>query len=437
MFQGRIDMASLTHGATRRIGLLAALAVVALGFSACAPAAPVDDNPDNGTTLTMWARDANGGIAEEIVAAYNESHDNQIKLTVVPSDSYQTKVGAAAGSGGLPDILAADVVYSPNYVQQGVFQDITAEVDALPFRDDISPAHIEAASLDGKLFGVPMIVDSSLIMYNKDLYSAAGLDPEQGPTSFDEIYEQAKAIRDNVGGDTYGFYFPGGCNGCNAYTMFGYLAAAGEPPFAEDGAVAQIDTDAMDATLSLYKKLYDEGIVPETAMSDDGAQWAGLFNEGKIGILPIGNFNFSAAEEGGINYGVVGLPAPDGSSSSGFVGGDMVGISKDSKHPAQAWNFMEWLLGDEAQVDVIAKGGLMPSRVDLADNEFSSENPATVSVIRGLATGYTPASTAYGVLVNDSTGAWQTLLGDYIFKADAGALETAQKTFQSEIDAAK
>ncbi len=430
-------MASPTHGATRRIGRAAAVIVVAIALSACAPSAPADDNPDNGTTLTMWARDSNEGIAEEIVAAYNASHENQIKLTVVPSDSYQTKVGAAAGSGGLPDILAADVVYSPNYVQQGVFQDITAQLDDLPFRDDISPAHIDAASLDDKAFGVPLIVDSSLIMYNKDLYTAAGLDPEQGPTSFDEIYSQAKAIRDNVGGDTYGFYFSGNCHGCNAYTMFGNLAAAEEPPFAEDGAVAQIDTDAMDATLSLYKKLYDEGIVPESAMSDDGKQWSGLFNEGKIGILPIGNFNFSAAEEADVNYGVVGLPAPDGSSSSGFVGGDMVGISKDSKNPAQAWNFLEWLLGEEAQVDVIAKGGFMPSRVDLADNEFSSENPATVDVIRGLATGYTPASTSYGVLVNDATGAWSTLLRDFIFNGDPDALETAQETFQSEIDAAK
>ena len=59
--------------------------------------------------------------------AYNASHKNQVELTVVPTDDYQAKVGAAAGSNGLPDLFSADVVFMPNWTSQGLFQDITEQ----------------------------------------------------------------------------------------------------------------------------------------------------------------------------------------------------------------------------------------------------------------------------------------------------------------------
>lgn len=421
---------------TRRlVGIAASVAVAALALAGCSQSsqAPSNSKPDNGTQLTMWARDADGNIAKTLVAEYNKSHKNQIKLTVVPSNSYQTKVGAAAGSNGLPDLLASDVVYSPNYVKQGLFQDITSKVKALPFYDNLSHAHTEAASQGGKIYGTPFVVDSSLIMYNKDLFTKAGLDPDQGPKSFDDIYNDAKAIRDKVGGDTYGFYFPGNCAGCDAYTMLPYLAAAKEPLFTDDGTKAQVDTDAMKSTLDLYKKMYSEGIVPASAKSDDGTNWAKLFNAGKIGILPIGNFNFSTADQAKIKYGEAGLPAPDGAATSGFIGGDVIGISKNSKHKDQAFDFISWLLGDDAQVNVLAKAGNLPSRVDLANNQYSSKNPAIVSAIKGEATGYTPSATAYGALVNDSTGPWLKMIRDYIFNGDSDAITKAQKSFDDGI----
>lgn len=436
-------MEPLAHRASRRgraLGILAAVAVGAVALAGCSQSGSTASastsasvSPDSGASLTMWARDANGNIAKTLVDDYNKSHKNQIKLTVIPSNAYQTKVGAAAGSGGLPDLLAADVVYSPNYVKQGLYQDITSEVKGLPFYDNLSHAHTEAASLDGKIYGVPLVVDSSLIMYNKDLFAKAGLDPNQGPTSFTDIYNDAKAIRDKVGGDTYGFYFPGNCAGCDAYTMLPYLAAAGEPIFTDDGTKAQVDTASMKATLDLYKKLFDEGIVPASAKSDDGTNWAKLFNAGKIGILPIGNFNYGTAEQGKVNYGEAGLPAPDGTSTSGFIGGDVIGISKNSTHKAQAFDFLTWVLGDDAQVNVLAKAGNLPSRVDLAENQYSSKNPAIVAAIKGEATGYTPSSTAYGALINDATGPWLKMLRDYIFNGDANAISTAQKSFDDGI----
>jgi len=419
---------------TRIVGAAAALAVGTVGLAACSSTPSSGGSPDNGTSLTMWARHTDGDLPIKIVDAYNASHKNKVKLTVIPSDSYQQKVGAAAGAGGLPDILASDVVYSPNYVKQGLYEDITKQVKGLPFYDSLAKAHSEAASKDGKIYGVPFVVDSSLIIYNKTLFQQAGLDPDTPPASFDDIYNDAKAIRDKVGGDTYGFYWAGNCPGCNAYTMFGYAAAAKQQPFQKDGTKADFDSSSLNATLALYKKLTDEGIAPAGVKTEDGTNWSNLFNAGKIGILPIGTFDFGALADAKFDWGVAGLPDPKGGSTGTFVGGDVIGITHSTKHSAQAWNFLQWLLDKKAQVDVIAKSGNLPVRVDLADNEYSAKDPRIVQAIKGLATGYTPSSVQYGALVNDASGPWLKAIRDYVFNGDSASLGEAQKSIQSALD---
>ena len=422
----------------RRIAAIAAIAASATLIAGCSAATPEQDStPDSGAVMTMWARNTSNNLAQVIVDTYNASHKNQINLTIVPNEVYPQKVAAAAAAGGLPDLLASDVVYSPNYVQQGLLADITDRITALPFYESLSPAHSEAASADGKIYGAPFIVDSSIILYNKTLFAQAGLDPEKGPANFDEIYEYAKAVQDLNLPDTYGFYFGGNCPGCNAYTMFGYLAAAGEKPFLDDGKTANFDTDAMEQTLALYKKLWDDGLVAPSAETEDGPNWNTLFNEGKIAILPRGTGNFANLKTATFDWGVVPLPAPDGSATSGFIGGDVLGISSSSQHVAQAWNFIEWTLSEDNQVEVVAKAGSLPSRTDLADNQYSSADPRIVTAIEGELTGYTPATPAYASAINNANGPWLAMVRDYIFGGNPDAVKDGQKAIQKALDDAE
>ena len=134
----------MTNHRRRRAPLRALTAIVATaalmgGLAACsgsgstpAPAESIGpDGVDDGSTLTLWTRAPLEKQANLLVDAYNASHENQVELTVVPNDDYVAKVGAAAGSDGLPDLFAADIVYVPNWVEQGLFQDISAQIDGL------------------------------------------------------------------------------------------------------------------------------------------------------------------------------------------------------------------------------------------------------------------------------------------------------------------
>jgi multiple sugar transport system substrate-binding protein len=426
------------RGSLRRpLAVLAMASAAALALAGCAPAATASSSgePDDGTKLTLWVRSATDAFSNALADAYNKSHKNQVTVTVIPNDNYLQKIGAAAGSNSLPDLLASDVVYTPEYVHNGLLQDLTEQVEGLDFADQLAQAHIEAASKDGKIYGVPHKVDSSVLLYNKDLYRQAGLDPEAPPTNFEEMYEHAKAIR-ALGGDTYGFYFAGSCGGCGVYTLFPYAAAAGNEALTDGGEKADIDNEAMAETFALYKRMFDEDIAPSSAKSDDGTTWDTLFTEGKVGLLPLGSFAYPALrEDATFDWGVAPLMAPDGSGTSTFVGGDTLGISKSSKKATQAWDFIEWTLSEEAQVEVIAKSGDLPARTDLADNPYSAEDPRVVTTIEGMANGYTPATLPFGDIFNNPNGVWVETLRAAIFGDDvSAALTEGQDKIQSAID---
>ena len=407
----------------------AVLVTTALG--ACSTGGAKGGSDDVNATITMWARSENV-VTPKLVAAYNSTHKSQIKLTIIPGDSYITKVATAAGSKSLPDVLVSDVVYSPNYVQQGLFKDETALVNKLSFKDSLVKAHLDAATLNGKIYAVPFDVDSSIILYNKTLFKKAGLDPNVAPKSFTDIYNDAKAVR-KLGGKTYGFYFGGNCAGCFAYTAMPYGVAAGQLPISKDGKTADVDGSGITAAAALYKRLYDEGIAPSSAKSEDGSTWPASFLAGNIGILPLGSGIIGSAKSAGIDYGVAPLPSPDGSASATFVGGDVVGVTSTTKHAAAAEAFLTWSLGKTAQVDVWAKNGFLTSRTDLADNEYSAKISGVSDVIKGLANGYTPASVKYGDLFNNANGPWLQGLRGAIFNNDSGALAKAQTAIQAAL----
>src|SRR5689334_38154 len=227
--------------ASARLGLralsAAAVAVVALSAAACggssnSNSSTTSGNPDDGTQLTMWVRSATDQFSQRLVDAYNKSHKNHVALTIIPNDNYLTKVGAAAGSHSLPDILASDVVYTPNYTKQGLFADITSDIKALPYFSSIAQSHITVATYQGKIYAVPHKLDSSVLFYNKDLFQQAGID--KPPANFADILADARKIT-ALGNGVTGFDIAGSCGGCGVYTLFPYAWAAGVDILPDNG----------------------------------------------------------------------------------------------------------------------------------------------------------------------------------------------------------
>ena len=238
--------------------------------------------------VKLWVRSAIGNFSTNLVKAYNASHKNQVELTVIPNDVYVQRVGAAAGSNTLPDMLASDVVFFPNFATKHVFTDITSRVNALPFKDALAQAHIKAASLDDKIYGVPSSVDGSALFWNKDLFRRAGLDPDKPPATYQEVIDDAKKIT-KLGKGVYGYHFGGNCGGCSVYTMFPRVWASGGAPKSDDGRTAELPSQQWRDVLGMYHQIWADGSAAPQSKDENGNTWAATFGSGKIGISPLGS----------------------------------------------------------------------------------------------------------------------------------------------------
>ncbi|XXG06537.1 sugar ABC transporter substrate-binding protein [Micromonospora sp. SH-82] len=410
---------------TRPLAVLTAV-LIAVGLTACGgrgdTATTTEVRSDDGTTLTLWTRAATESVSRAYAEAYNRTHRNQVQVTAYPNEEYPAKLASAAGARALPDLFAADVVFAPQYAAQGLWQDLTDRFGALDVRDRVAPAHVRAGSHEGRQFAVPHTIDMSVMLYNKELYRRAGLDPERPPRTLREFAEHARAV-DRLGGDVHGTYFGGNCGGCVEFTFWPSVWAGGTDVLDEQGTTATVDSPAMAEVFALYRSLYEEGVAAPASRDEAGPTWLGALKSGKVGIAPGPSVWLGTIEETGIEMGVGPIPGPTGGEST-FVGGDAIGIGATSDKAAQAWDFLAWTTSDEAQVEVVARSKGVPIRTDLAENAYSSADPRLVTVNRLMARGRTPYARNFNASFNDPQSPWLTTVRGALFGDAATALRT-------------
>lgn len=377
---------------------------------------------DDGTEITLWTRSPLERQAKNVVEAYNKSHKNQVKLEIIPNDDMEGKVGGASQTDSLPDILAGDVVRIPYWASEGIFTDITKQIDGLDNKADLQQGHIEAGTVDGAEYTLPFITDVSVMVWNKNLYKEAGLDPEQGPKSIDQFVEQAKKVaalnKDGVAGS----YLAGQSGGALIFDLFPSVWADGESVMNKDGSEATLDNDSMKGVLDAYKELANTtNGLGAGSKEETGATWTAPFANGKIGVMPYPNTSttalFDAEKDGGFEVGVAPIPGTKEGKTSTFLGGDAMGISKDSKHVAQAWNFLYWLMQSDAQKEVFADQGDTASNIQTLKTAYKDADPRiqTINSVIIDGNGQTPKSPAFNEAFNAAGSPWQLLVQNAVW----------------------
>ena len=272
---------------------------------------------DEPVTMTFWVRGVSP-LTATLVDEWNATHDNQIELSLIPAGDYITNLGAAIAAGESPDIVGIDLIFAPAFSAAGQLVDLTERAQELPFWDDLSPAHVTLGEFEGRNYALPFLADGSFLVYNVDLFTDAGLDPENPPTTWDEVLEASRAIS-ALGDDTYGYYFSGACAGCNAFTLLPYIWASGGDVLSEDFSEPTIATDpVVREALEFFHTMWDEGLIPEGAQIDNGGDFFNAFSSGNIGMTGTGSFAIDVLKSDfpDFNFDVTFIPGQEGGAAS-------------------------------------------------------------------------------------------------------------------------
>ncbi|QDZ12811.1 ABC transporter substrate-binding protein [Devosia ginsengisoli] len=385
-------------------------------------------------TINMWVRTGIGTAFTSLADAYNASHENQIALTEVPFAELVQKYATAIAGGQAPDALSLDLIYTPAFAAAGQLQDLTDWAKGLDYFDSLSPSHVTLGTYEDKVYGLPLLVETSVLAWNKGLYEQAGLDPEKAPANWAEVEANAEAIR-ALGGDNYGFYFSGGsCGGCMIFTFTPLVWASGADILSEDGQTATLDTPQMRAAVDIYRSMVEKDLVPESSATDNGVNFLS-FTNGKIGHQSLGAFAIGTLvnDYPDIDFGVTMIPGVDGGTSS-FAGGDNIVVTKDTPRLAAVQEFIEFAYSPEGQ-KILAENGSLPTRSDIAAQTLEGLDPRLQVAVDAIAVAKTPYTLLFNDLINSANGPWATFTNAAIYGDDVdGAFANAQAEMQSIID---
>lgn len=383
--------------------------------------------------LSIWVRASGANAAQHLVDLWNSKNPDKIAVTVIPDNQMVTKLATGVTAGDVPDMISFDLIFMPDFMKAGYLVDLTAELSSDPNQAKVAKAFRDLASYDGKLYGTGFTPDVSILVYNKGLFKQAGLDPEKPPTTLAEVKDYATKIR-ALGPDIYGYYFSGSCGGCNIFTVAPMMWGSGTHLLPANGDDKALDGPGVKEVLQLFQDMWKAGIVPESAQADTGANFQAVFETGKVGMQGSGGFAIAAlkANHPEIDFGIAHLPGIKPENASSFVGGDVIAIPKGSKHPDLAKKFIAWQLTDEAQLQGLAKNNILPSRTDLAENEFFKAEPRYITTAKAVGIGQTPWVFHFNDMVNSDSSPWLQMMQTAIFDGDIdGAMTTAREAMKT------
>ncbi|MEV0234236.1 extracellular solute-binding protein [Nonomuraea sp. NPDC050786] len=178
----------------------AVLSVALLAAASLAACGDDGGEPSTSNQITVWTEENLNdrmGVQNQIVAEFTKKTGIKVKLVGVAEDQFSQTMTAAAAAGDLPDVIGALPLAAVRELEANDLLDTETPgkvADQLG-RDSFSPRALELDSSGGKLLAVPSDGWAQLILYRKDLFEKAGLQP---PDTYERL--EAAAAKLNTGG---------------------------------------------------------------------------------------------------------------------------------------------------------------------------------------------------------------------------------------------
>ncbi|MFH9428589.1 ABC transporter substrate-binding protein [Streptomyces sp. NPDC017615] len=309
-----------------------------------------------GTRLSQWYHQYGEAGTEQAVKRYAAGYDKaDVDVQWRPGD-YDRQTAAALLTDSGPDVFEGSPTL--DQIQGGQVVDVTELLDGV--RDDFNPAVLTPKTYDGKVWGIPQVIDMQLLYYRKSLLKDAGVEP---PTTLDALVDAAKRLTTSK---VKGLFL--GNDGGAGVLSGTPLNAVGLQLVTDDGKVG-FDDPAAARTLGKLHHLYaDKSLLlgAPTDWSDPAAflqgltamQWSGLW------ALP------QVSKELGDDFGVLPFPkdGPHGAPAVP-VGAYGAAVSARSRHRAAAKEYVKWLWverTDHQEDFALSYGFHIPARISLA-----------------------------------------------------------------------
>jgi len=340
-------------------------------------------------TLTIYARaytfsqDAPWKLAEaELQKRHPEIHFKFIEEGF-GWDDLRTKFLTSSAGRNPPDIMMTDIIWLGEFAENDLLLDVTDRVSKWPEWNDVVDTYREATKWNGKVYGTWLNTDVRVLVYNKDLFKASGLDPNKPPKTWDDLKVMAKKATNPP--YYYGFGFPATLEDEGPMKFFANLYSLGGQILNQDNTRAAFNSPEGVAALEALIDLVRIGATPTSIVSGKyGDIDNGVF-QGKFAMATMTKaYGLARDLIPGLTpaiykekFGVAPVPhAPNGVPST-MAGGYLLTIPMGSKNHDLAWELITIAAGADLQFKYTSARGYVPTFKSLMarGDDYSSVDP--------------------------------------------------------------
>jgi multiple sugar transport system substrate-binding protein len=338
-------------------------------------------------TVTFWQFSTNpNDIAawNAIIDAFEASHEGvDVVMEIVPWSEQQQRLVTALTTGGLPDVsmLGNNVVAQFQAIGAlAPLDDAFAAYDAANGTDvasDIWPGDKGYYNLGGHWWASPIAVETRALYYRKDLFEAAGLDPNDPPDTWEELRTTAKVLSDGTPDGTYGIALSTSLDYFTVHNFMSAYLGYGARMLADDGSCG-FDSPEFRAALDVYTGIALDGSTHPDAASMNGDAFQRGFLDGRYGMILMhpSLYRDLVTEKPEWLDAVDIAKVPSGPvNRSGFLGGWPLVMWDASDAKEAAGQFIMFATHGEAFKDLAVAGGFIPGSISLAQGEPWTEFP--------------------------------------------------------------
>lgn len=347
------------HSARRKRRIFATLSTALLvAASACSGGGP-NSGP---VTLTYGVWDVTQAkTMQKIADEFHASHPNiTVKIQVTPFDSYWTKLQTAVTAGTGPDVFWMNTANAKLYATNGAILDLSSDIKKSGLNmNNYVDAIRQAYTVDGKVYAIPKDVNGFGLCYNKTLFKQGGVQPPNASWTWNDVISAAKKLT-NPSKGVYGFVAP------NADEEGWYLTVlqSGGQIISPDGKKSGYDEPGTIEGIQFWTDMVLKYHVSPTLQQTTDTDPEAMLTSGKVAMRYCGSWEpeeLAAVPYGKANLDVAPLPKGPKGNREFYSNGLGNVIEAKTKHPEQAWEFVDFLGSKQAAELQAQTGTVIPA----------------------------------------------------------------------------
>ncbi|MEX2548162.1 MAG: extracellular solute-binding protein, partial [Chloroflexota bacterium] len=342
------------------------------------PAEPTP--PAIGGTITYWAAYDQVGpefrtMSDVVIPLFNAQYpDVTVDLQGIPYDDLRQRLITGIGGGEVPDLLRADLVWVPEFAEQGALMALDQEMDDFDeFAGRVFEGPLSTNFWEGQYYGLPLDTNTRVLFANRAVMDEANV--AEMPTTIEE-FETFMAAIAGLGDERYG-YAEGGTG---AWNVLPWIWTFGGALTSDDYTTSSgfVNGEGTVAAVTKLKEWLDAGYLSPSILGG-GSATSEQIGGGQAGTVLEGPWMppIFEAQFPDLETELAPIPAGPGGSVS-VVGGEDIVVFAQTENKEAALAFLRFLLSEEAQLEM-GKVGQMPVLTALSGNAELPEYFGTFS----------------------------------------------------------